>query len=102
MQDTAGEVGLFFTIVNCGPLHMDDQKQDDQLEPTSNSFVPTQDVALKTYQKQWTIERSGRRGSGISMLMARQDDDGVYVTVQHISSWHLSMPWYNWYIQSIA
>ena len=28
---------------------MDKQRQDDQLEPTYNSSVPIQDVALKTY-----------------------------------------------------
>ena len=49
---------------------MDKQKQDDQLELTYNSSVPLQDVALKTYQKQWTIEKGGGRGSGISMPMA--------------------------------
>ena len=54
---------------------MDDQKQDDQLEPTYNSSVPIQDVALKTYRKRWAIEKGGGRGSGISVLMARHDDD---------------------------
>ena len=39
---------------------MDEQKQDDQLEPTYNSSVPIQDVALKTYRKPWTIDK----GSG--------------------------------------
>ena len=34
-----------------------------------------EDVALKTYRKQWTIGKGGERGSGISVLMARQDDD---------------------------
>ena len=33
------------------------------------------DVALKTCQKRWTIGRSGERGSGISVLAARHDDD---------------------------
>ena len=33
------------------------------------------DVALKTYQRRWTIGRNGERGSGISVLAARQDDD---------------------------
>ena len=33
------------------------------------------DVALKTYQRWWSIGRSGERGSGISMPAARQDDD---------------------------
>ena len=54
---------------------MDEQRQDDQQEPTYNSFVPIQDVALKTYRKRWTIEGDGRRGSGRSVLMARHDDD---------------------------
>ena len=33
-------------MYSCGPLHMDEQMQDDQLEPTYNSFVPIQNVAL--------------------------------------------------------
>ena len=33
------------------PPHMDDQKQNNQLEPTHDSSVPIQDVALKTYLK---------------------------------------------------
>ena len=49
---------------------------DEQwLEPTFNSSVLIQDVALKTYRKRWTIEKGGRRGSGISMLMAWHDDE---------------------------
>ena len=54
---------------------MDEQKQDDQLEPIYNSSVPIQDVALKTYRVQWTIEMGGVRGSGRSVLAARHDDD---------------------------
>ena len=54
---------------------MDEQKQDVQLEPIYNSSVPIQDVALKTYRKQWTIEKNGGRRSGISMLRARHDDN---------------------------
>ena len=61
--------------MSCGPLHMDEQRQDDQLEPTYSSSVPMRDVALKTYRKQWTIGKGGERGSGISALMARHDDD---------------------------
>ena len=71
MQDTAGEVVTY----SCGPLHMDEQRQDDQLEPTYNSSVPIQDVDLKTCQKRWTIEKGGGRGSGRSVLMVRHDDD---------------------------
>ena len=53
----------------CGPLHMDEQRQDDQLEPTYSSSEPIWDVALKTGRKQWTIEKSDEKWSGISMLM---------------------------------
>ena len=54
-----------------GTLHMDKQRQDDQLEPTYISSVPIQDVALK----QWTIEKSGEKESGISVRMVWLDDD---------------------------
>ena len=57
------------------PPQMAEQMQGDQLEPTYSSSVRIRDVALKTYQKQWTIGRSGKRGSGISLLVARKDDD---------------------------
>ena len=49
---------------------MDEQRQDDQLEPTYSSFVSIRDVALKTCWKKWTIEKGGEGGSGISVLMA--------------------------------
>ena len=39
------------------------------------SDVRIQDVVLKTYLGRWTIGRSGERGSGISVLPARYDDD---------------------------
>ena len=42
---------------------------------TFSSYVRIMDVALKTCQRRWTIERSGERGSGISVLAARHDDD---------------------------
>ena len=54
---------------------MDEQKLDDQLEPTYNSSVQIRDVALKTYWKQWTIEKGCDKGSGIAVLMMRHDDD---------------------------
>ena len=56
-------------------LHMDEQKQDDQLEPIYKSSVPIQDASLKTCRKQWTIEKGGKKGLGISVLMARHDYD---------------------------
>ena len=58
-------------MYSCGPLHMDVQRQDDQLETTYSSSVPIRDVAQKTYQKQWMIGRGGERGSGISVLMGK-------------------------------
>ena len=51
------------------------QKKDDQLERTFSSYVRIQAVVLKTYLGRWTIGRSGERGSGISVLPARYDDD---------------------------
>ena len=54
---------------------MAEQRQDDQLEPTYSNYMPIQDVALKTCREQWTMGRGGERGSGISMLMVRHDDD---------------------------
>ena len=58
-----------------GPQYMAGQKQDDQLEHTSSSYVRIQDVALKTCQRRLTIGRNGVRGSGISVPVARHDDD---------------------------
>ena len=61
------------------------QKQDDQLERTFSSYVRIQDVVLKTYLGRWTIGRSGERGSGISVLPARyDDDDDIYVYAKQI------------------
>ena len=58
-----------------GSPHMAAQMQDDQLERTFSSYEWIQDVVLKTYLGRWTIGRSGERGSGISVLPARYDDD---------------------------
>ena len=59
-------IGEYF----CGPLHMDEKKEDDQLEPTYNSSAPIQNVVLKTNWKRWTIVKGGERGSERSVLMA--------------------------------
>ena len=61
-----------------GPLHMAEQKQDDQLETTYSNSVRIRNVALKTCQRQWTTGRSGERGSGISVLAAWHDDDDIW------------------------
>ena len=59
---------------------MIEHKQDDQLEHTFNSNVRIRDVALKTCQRRRTIGRIGDKGSGISVLVARHDDDDIYIT----------------------
>ena len=66
-----------------GSPHMAAQKQGDQLERTFSSYVRIQDVVLKTYLGRWTIGRSGARGSGISVLPARYDDDDYFLNVRY-------------------
>ena len=55
--------------------HMAEQKQDDQLDHTYSSYVRIRDVALKTCRRRWTIGKSDERGSGISVLVTRHNDD---------------------------
>ena len=70
-----------------GPLHMDKQRQNDQLKPIYNSSVPIKNIALKTSRERWTIETSGERGSGRSVLAARR----IYYVCMYV-----------WMIQSIS
>ena len=65
--------------------HMDVQKQDDQHELTYRNYVRTQDVILKTCRRRWMIGRSGERGSGISVLVALQDDDDDDITSSRLA-----------------
>ena len=58
-----------------GPPHMAVQKQDDQHEHTFSNYVRMQDVVQKTCLRRWTTGKSGERGSGISVLPARHNDD---------------------------
>ena len=58
-----------------GPLHIDEQKLDDQLEPIYNGSVPIPNIAWKAYGKLWTRETSVERGSVRSELEAWHDDD---------------------------
>ena len=66
--------------------HMAGQKQDDQLEHTFSRYMRIRDVALKTYQRRWTI-RSGERGSGISAPAARHDDEDEDLHPQIFKWW---------------
>ena len=43
---------------------MDEQRQDNMLEPIYNSSVLMKDVALKTYRERWTKETGSGRGQG--------------------------------------
>ena len=58
-----------------GPPHMAELKQDNLLEHTYSSYVRIRDVAQKSCQGRWTIGKSSKRRSGISVLAARHDDD---------------------------
>ena len=75
-----------------GPLHMAEQKQGDQLEPTYNSSVRMRDVALRTCQKRLTIGRNCERESGISALMAQQDEMMMMVNFSSIHSLQYLFP----------
>ena len=61
--------------------HMAEQKQDDHQEHTFSSYVRIRDVVQKTCQRRWTIGKSGERGSGISVLPARHDDDEGWLVI---------------------
>ena len=62
---------------SCGPLHMNEQRQDNQLEPIYNSSV-IEDIALKIFREQWTIVSGGERRSGWCVLTVRHDDDDAF------------------------
>ena len=80
----AGEARTNSSVMySYGPPPMAKQKQDDQLEHTYSSYMRIRDVTLKTCQKRWTIGRSGERGSGISVLAARLDDDDDPIRLSH-------------------
>ena len=93
---TSGYSGIFYHYYSstCGgpsPPHMAGQKQDEQLEHTYSSYVRIQDVSLKTCQRRWTIGRSGERGSGISLPVARHGDvdSSTRIALAWNNSWRL-------------
>ena len=51
------------------------KSREGQLEPSYRSSVRIRYVALKTCQRRWTIGRSGEKGSGISVLVIRPDNN---------------------------
>ena len=68
-------------------------KQADQLEHTFSSYVRIRDVALKTCQGRWMIGKSGERGSGISVLAARHDDDDIEgIFISRLNEFSIVLP----------
>ena len=63
---------------------------------TYSNYVRTQDVTLRTCRRRWMIGRSGERGSGISVLVARHDDDNnVKISRRYNIMRHYFVVWYN-------
>ena len=80
-SNTAGKVGTnSLTTYSCGPLHMDEQKQEDQFRTYIQQ--PIQDETLESYRGRWTIEMGGEKGSGRSVLVRRHDDDVLPVRTE--------------------
>ena len=48
-------------MCSCGPPHMANQKQDDQLEHSYSSYVMIRDVTPKTCRRRWMTGRRGER-----------------------------------------
>ena len=70
---------------------MDEQRQDDQLEPIYKSSVPIKDIAMNTSRERWTREMSGERGSARSelaarMMMRRKTRNHIYIFTQPLRS----------------
>ena len=108
MLGTAGEVRTNSqAMYSCGPLHIDELVLGDQRELIYNNSLLIQDVVIylafcsdavqdrmngapnetlmqdiawKICWERWTIETSGERGSGKSVLAARYDDD-IYIII---------------------
>ena len=85
------------------PAHMAEQKQGDQLESTYSRSVRIRDVAMRSGQKRGTIGRSGERGSRISVLAARHDndDDIFYRYFQIIFNGYFQRIYFYWYFLNI-
>ena len=56
---------------------------------TYSSYVRIRDVTLKTCRRRWMIGRRGERGSEISVLAARHDDNDKSLQRFKISIWKL-------------
>ena len=74
-------IDIHHLMYSYGPPHMAGQKQDNQHEHTFSSYVRIQDVAMKTCQRRWMIGKSRERGSWISVLVARHDNDDIDIFI---------------------
>ena len=79
-------------MCSSGPLHMAYQKQDDLLEHSYSSYVMIRDVTPKTCRRRWMIERRGERGSGVSVLAAREDDEKIWEILCQLC-WSVKSSW---------
>ena len=66
MLDTAGEVKTNISDI----LHMDEQRQDDQVELIYNNVCEDTGCSLENLPEQCAIETGGVRWSGGSVLAA--------------------------------
>ena len=64
---------------------------------TFSSYVRIGDIVLKTCQRRWRVGKSGERVSGISVLVARQDDDR-----SHSYRWAAVVPRSNWWSWTLS
>ena len=88
MRDTAGEVRMNSKeMYFYGPLHMDEQRLHDQIEPMYNSSTDTW-CSLEDLLQRWMIKMTGERGSGKSLFTTWHDknDDDVSELVLFCSS----------------
>ena len=74
----AGEIGKKSLLEKSGRNHkgrtpVDPFTRTSKGGQLARTYIQ-QDVALKTYQKRWTIETGGGRGTVMSVLMAWHDD----------------------------
>ena len=80
-------------MCSCGPPHMANQKPDDQLEHSYSSYVMIRDVTPKTCRRRWMIGKRGEKGSGISVLATRHDDDDVFFKCWSYAGTSSNMIW---------
>ena len=64
-------------MYSCGPVHMDVQRQDDQLEHTIQQLCADTGCNSEDLLEAMDDREGGERGPEISVLIARHDDDDI-------------------------